>query len=114
MKELIDNILLTFKRNISRVDVLINRPCNSQGKRSLTPLVIPYSEESNKVWETNDTNISKSNVLVPKDPVIASGKAVVGSSSKDKIPKFDKGKSSVGPYPKYPHITPGPFFIPYG
>lgn len=106
VKELIGNKFLTFKRNGLKVDNSTNGSCNAQGKGSWRPLVVHYSEETNKVWEDNNANISKASVLVQNNPMISFGKDKgMGSLSKEKIPKYDKGKSSSMPYPAYPYIT---------
>jgi hypothetical protein len=110
VKKLIDNKVLTFRRNYSRVDILINRSCNAQGEGSILPLVIPYPEEGNKVWGAND--ISKANSLVLNDPGIASGKVVVESPSKGKNSKSDNGKS-FSVYPRVMVVEPTPLKIPY-
>lgn len=49
VKELIDKKNVTFKRNGLKVDESINGSCNAQGKGSPRPLVVHYSEETNKV-----------------------------------------------------------------
>lgn len=113
VRELIGNKLLALRRNGSRVDVLINRPCNAKGEGSPVPMVIPYSEESNKGWDTTNTNILKASGLVKNDSAVASGRAKgVDSSSEKKIPKYDKGHSSVVPCPRCPYDTLDSIHIP--
>lgn len=113
VKELIENKVLTFRRNISRVYISISRPCHAQGEGCPIPLVIPYPEENRKVWKTPNINISKANGLVLIDPVIASRKAKKAeSSNKAKIRKSGKWKSSLL-YPYVMVIAPIPFETPY-
>lgn len=88
VKELIDNEVLMFRRNTSRVNILINKPCSAQGKGSLMLVVIPYP------------NILKTNCLVLNNLVISSGKAGVESLNKGNNSKYDRGKSST----VYPHV----------
>lgn len=88
VKYLVSNKMLMFIRNSSRVDILINRSCNAQSKRSQTPVVIPY------------LSISKINDLVLNIPVVRIRKSRVESSNKGKNSKYGKGKSSG----VYPHV----------
>ena len=87
VKELIDNKVLMFKRSGSKVDILINRPDNAQGKGPMVPVEIPYP------------NLVLNNPMATMEPPNGGGNS-----------EYGKRQSSAG----YPHTrVPMPIEIPY-
>lgn len=89
---MIDNKVLTFKRNDSRMDILINKLCEVQSKEPST-LVFTYSKERNQ-WETHTVNLSGTNEVTQNNPIFVAREAkkiVLESLSEEKNPKSNKG-----------------------